>query len=52
LVLQFLPVAGVFAAAGLLLLGGWVAAGYLHPQLGVSGAKRVRLRVQLNKELP
>jgi ACDE family multidrug resistance protein len=48
LVLQFSPVAGVFAAAGLLLLGGWVAAGHLHPQLGVPGAQRVRL----NKEFP
>jgi MFS transporter, ACDE family, multidrug resistance protein len=52
LVLQFLPVAGVFAAAGLMLLGGWVAAGHLHPQLGVPGGQRVRIRVQLNKELP
>ncbi len=52
LVLQFLPVAGVFAAAGLMLLGGWVAAGHLHPQLGVPGGQRVRMRVQLNKELP
>jgi ACDE family multidrug resistance protein len=48
LVLQFSPVAGVFAAAGLLLFGGWMAAGHLHPQLGVPGAKRVRL----NKEFP
>jgi MFS family permease len=42
LVLQFSPVAGVFAAAGLALLGAWAVAGLLHPQLGVSGAQRQR----------
>jgi MFS family permease len=41
-VLQFSPVAGVFAAAGLALLGAWAVAGRLHPQLGVPGAQRVR----------
>jgi MFS family permease len=44
LVLQFSPVAGVFAAAGLALLGAWAVAGQLHPQLGVPGALRVRNR--------
>lgn len=44
LVLQFSPVAGVFAAAGLALLGAWMVAGQLHPQLGVPGALRVRNR--------
>jgi MFS transporter, ACDE family, multidrug resistance protein len=41
-VLQFSPVAGVFAMAGLCLLAGWVVAGHLHPQLGVPGALRRR----------
>jgi MFS transporter, ACDE family, multidrug resistance protein len=41
-VLQFSPVAGVFAMAGVCLLAGWVVAGYLHPQLGVPGALRPR----------
>ena len=41
-VLQFSPVAGVFAAAGLALLGAWLVAGKLHPQLGVPGALRLR----------
>ena len=44
LVLQFSPVAGVFAAAGLALVGAWAVAGKLHPQLGVPGALRVRSR--------
>lgn len=43
-VLQFTPLAGVFAAAGLALLAAWAVAGQLHPQLGVSAANRVRLR--------
>lgn len=43
-VLQFSPVAGVFAMAGVCLLAGWVVAGYLHPQLGVPGALRPRGR--------
>jgi MFS family permease len=41
-VLQFSPVAGVFALGGLCMLAGWVVAGYLHPQLGVPGALRHR----------
>lgn len=41
-VLQFSPVAGVFALGGACLLAGWVVAGYLHPQLGVPGALRPR----------
>jgi MFS transporter, ACDE family, multidrug resistance protein len=41
-VLQFSPVAGVFAMGGVCLLAGWVVAGYLHPQLGVPGALRPR----------
>jgi len=41
-VLQFSPVAGVFAMGGVCLLAGWVVAGYLHPQLGVPGALRRR----------
>jgi hypothetical protein len=44
LVLQFFPVAGVFAVAGLALLGAWLVAGKLHPELGVPGAERVRGR--------
>ncbi|MBL8335183.1 MAG: hypothetical protein JNM97_00300, partial [Rhodoferax sp.] len=43
-VLQFAPVAGVFAAAGVALLGAWLMAGQLHPQLGMPGAQRARLR--------
>ena len=48
LALQFAPVAGVFAVGGLGLLVAWGVAGYLHPQLGVPGAQRVRVsrRVQ------
>lgn len=42
LALQFAPVAGVFAVGGLGLLAAWGVAGYLHPQLGVPGAQRVR----------
>ena len=38
-VLQFTPVAGVFAAAGLALLAAWAVAGQLHPQLGVPPAR-------------
>lgn len=44
LVLQFSPVAGVFAAVGLALLAAWVLAGRLHPQLGVPAAQRLRTR--------
>ena len=43
-VLQFSPVAGVFAAVGLALLAAWALAGRLHPQLGVPGAQRSRAR--------
>ena len=42
LVLQFAPVTAVFAAGALLLLVAWWIAGYLHPELGVPGAQRVR----------
>ena len=42
LVLLFSPLAGVFAATGLLLLAAWAVAGRIHPQLGVPGGKRVR----------
>ena len=45
LVLQFSPLAGVFAAGGVALLAAWALAGHLHPQLGVPGASRVRVRV-------
>lgn len=44
-VLQFSPVAGVFAMGGLCLLAGWLVAGYLHPQLGVPSPQRKRLQV-------
>ena len=43
-VLQFVPVAGVFAAGGGMLLAAWAVGGRLHPQLGVPGAQRVRAR--------
>ena len=42
LVLQFSPLAGVFAMGGLALLLAWVIAGKLHPELGVPGAQRMR----------
>jgi MFS family permease len=41
-VLQYFPVAGVFAACGLLLLAAWLVAARLHPQLGIPGASRKR----------
>ena len=44
LVLQFFPVIGVFAVAGLALLAAWLVAGKLHPELGVPGAERLRGR--------
>ena len=44
LVLQFSPLAGVFAAAGVALLIAWAVAGKLHPQLGMPGAGRIRSR--------
>lgn len=42
LVLQFFPVVGVFAVAGVALLAAWLVAGKLHPDLGVPGAERQR----------
>lgn len=45
LVLQFTPVAGVFAAGGLLLLLAWGIAGRMHPHLGLAGAHRPRPRL-------
>lgn len=42
LVLQCAPVVGVFAVGALILLGSWLLAGQLHPELGVPGAARVR----------
>lgn len=44
LVLQFAPVAGVFAAGGIGLLVAWAIAGKLHPRLSLAGGKRVRPR--------
>jgi hypothetical protein len=44
LVLLVSPLAGVFAAAGLMLLGGWAMAGRLHPQLGIAAARRIAAR--------
>ena len=44
LVLQFSPLAGVFAAGGAALLAAWLVAGRMHPELGVPGARRVRAR--------
>ena len=41
-VLQFSPLAGVFAMGGAALLVAWAIAGRLHPELGVPGAQRVR----------
>ena len=46
LVLQFSPVAGVFALMGLALLGAWFLAGRLHPLLGVPAANRLRMRAE------
>jgi len=45
LVLQFFPVVGVFAVAGVALLAAWLVAGELHPDLGVPGAARQRNRL-------
>lgn len=42
LVLQFAPVVGVFVVGALILLGAWLLAGQLHPELGVPGAVRAR----------
>lgn len=44
LVLQFSPLAGVFVMAGAALLTAWMIAGTLHPDLGVPGAQRNRIR--------
>ena len=44
LVLQFFPLAAVFAAGGVTLLIAWAIAGRLHPALGVPGADRTRSR--------
>ena len=41
-VLQFSPLAGVFAMGGAALLVAWAIAGRLHPDLGVPGGQRVR----------
>ena len=45
LVLQFAPLAGVFAMAGGALLVAWRVAAHMHPELGIPGARRVRQRV-------
>lgn len=50
LVLLYSPLAGVFAATGLLLLAAWAVAGRIHPQLGVPGSKRVRLPAKVTSE--
>ena len=41
-VLQFSPLAGVFAMAGGALLIAWLLAAHLHPELGIPGARRRR----------
>lgn len=41
-VLQFSPLAGVFAMAGCALLAAWWVAGRIHPELGVPGSQRAR----------
>lgn len=46
-VLQVAPVEAVFATCGLGMIAAWVVAGYLHPDLGVPGSRRVRLRVSV-----
>jgi MFS family permease len=43
-VLQFSPVAGVFAMGGVCLLLGWVIAANLHPQLGLPAPLRAHKR--------
>jgi len=47
--LHFIPVAGIFAWFGLALLTAWGLAGKLHPQLGIPGARRVRLRPGMSR---
>ena len=44
LVLQFTPVAGVFAAGGAMLLLAWGIAGSIHRDLGRTGGQRQRPR--------
>ncbi len=51
LVLQFTTVSGVFAACGVLMLCAWAVAGSLHPQLGMPGSERARLRGGLQTNL-
>jgi ACDE family multidrug resistance protein len=51
LVLQYLPVAGVFAMGGMCLLAAWAVAGHLHPQLGVPGALRTRTVVHAQPDV-
>jgi MFS family permease len=51
MVLQFTPVAGVFAMGGLCLLAGWVVAGYLHPQMGVPTLLRRRTQARSGSDL-
>jgi hypothetical protein len=52
LVLQFSPVAGIFAAGGLAMLAAWLVAGRLHPELGVPGRERLRGRELMAVERP
>jgi MFS family permease len=52
LVLQFSPVAGIFAAGGLAMLAAWWVAGRLHPELGVPGRERLRGRELMAVERP
>ncbi len=47
LVLQVLPLAGVFAAIGLMLFGAWGLAGRQHPQIGTRASDRVRKRLSV-----
>lgn len=44
LVLQFFPIAGVFALGGAALLGAWWVAGQIHPDLGTPALLRSRRR--------
>lgn len=44
LVLQVLPLSGVFAAVGLMLFGAWGLAARQHPQIGIRASDRVRQR--------
>jgi len=44
-VLQFTPLAGVFAMGGCLLLAAWFVARHVHPDLGIPGAQRLRVGV-------